>query len=266
MTAFKKQKTRDTMARGIIASLLGAFVMSCTGCGGGSGSPRTQQAQQTLQAPPKPVLLEVYGDSTAAGCTPTPGAQAIQPCHTAGFAVANPSPEQTLQSLLQAKYGSTVTVVNRGVAGNTAPALLTGDGLNLPWAQQMAQSKAQDIVLIFGINDSHVSVNEPVDTFQSNMSGLIRIAKAAGKTVLVETPNPVTDPSSASLRSYAAASIAAARMWDANVIDEFGFLSAQPAWDSMLSDGVHPTQGGYNLKAQFEFTALDPIVRNARVN
>jgi len=222
-------------------------------CGGGSG-PAAQSAPQ-----PKSVLVEVYGDSTALGCTVSAGASPGV-CQAPGYAQANPTAEQTLQALLQAKYGPTVTVANHGVAGNTIPAALTGDGVNLPWAQQMAQSKAQIVVFNFGINDSNVTSGESAAQFQANVSQLIQTAKAAGKTVVVETANPVNDPTRIALPDYVAAGIAAARMWDVNVIDEFGYLVTQPAWPSILSDNVHPTQAGYNLKAQVEFAVLDPIV------
>jgi lysophospholipase L1-like esterase len=189
----------------------------------------------------------------------TPGASPGV-CQAPGYAQANPTVEQTLQAQLQAKYGAAVTVTNHGVAGNTIPAALAGDGVNLPWSQQMAQSKARIVVFNFGINDSNVTSGESVAQFQANVSQLIQIAKAAGKTVVVETANPVNDPTRAALPDYVAAGIAAARTWDVNVIDEFGYLVTQPTWPSMLSDNVHPTQAGYNLKARVEFTALDPIV------
>lgn len=246
------------MAKGLCISVLGMFVMACSGCGGSGGSSPLPVAQQT--GVPKTVLVETYGDSTAAGCTPMQGAPAIQPCHTAGYAVSSPSPAQMLQSLLQTKYGSTVAVVDHGVAGNTIPAALTGDGVNLPWSQQMAQSKAQVVTFNFGINDSHAAANESVAAFQQNISQLIQIAKATGKTVVVITPNPTIDPANQSLAQYAASSVAAAKLWNVNVIDEFGALSSQPTWDSLLSDGVHPTVAGYEIKAQIDFQGIEPIV------
>jgi lysophospholipase L1-like esterase len=238
------------MARRLLTSILVLPMMVCSGYAVAGDKTRLS----------KPLLIEVYGDSTAAGCTPVHGAPAVQPCHTAGYAVADPSPEATLQSLLRAKYGSSVTVENRGVAGNTIPALLSGDSVNLPWVRQMAQSKAQIVSLNFGINDSKVAAKEPVDVFRRNLSDLIRIAKATGKIVVVETASPVNDPLFAALPTYVAASIAEATNSGVPVIDQYGYLHSRPTWNAMLADSVHPTQAGYNLRAKVEFEVFDRIV------
>src|ERR1700756_934080 len=49
------RSARKLMARGVIASFFGMFVMACSGCGGGGdgGSSPPQQAQQA--AAPKPI-------------------------------------------------------------------------------------------------------------------------------------------------------------------------------------------------------------------
>lgn len=250
------KRSKERIVKGVLASFLGALVVACSGCGGGGGGAPAPVAQ----AAPKAVLIEVYGDSTARNCTRTAGVPAGGICQTVDYAMASPTTEQTVQAQLQAKYSSTVTVSNLGVAGNTVPALITGDGLNLPWAQQMAQSKANIVVLIFGINDSNVASGESAEQFQANVSQLIQVAEAAGKTVVIETANPVNDPTRLALPQYVAAEIVIAQQWSVNVIDQFDYLSAMPDWISMLCDNVHPTQAGYNLKAQFEFQGLDPIV------
>lgn len=150
--------------------------------------------------------------------------------------------------------------MNHGIVGTTAARLLAGDGVNLPWAQQMAQSKATIVTFNFGINDSKTAANEPVNIFLDNEAELIRIAKAAGKIVVLETANPVTDPSCAALPSYVAASIAAASLWGIPVIDQYAYLSAQSGWNSMLSDTEHPTAAGYKLKADFAFIVMERLV------
>lgn len=152
-----------------------------------------------------------------------------------------------------------MTVANFGVPGTTAANLLGGDGVNLPWAQQMAQSKADIVIVRFGINDSHTP-SEPVDLFQSNEEEIVRIAKAAGKVVVLDTASPVTDPTCPQLPNYAAATRQAAYKWGITIVDLYAKLSAMPTWDSMLSDGVHPTDAGYQTIAQDEFDELDPVV------
>lgn len=233
-------------------------VATLSACGGGGGGPAALPSTQSTPKP-KNILIEVYGDSTALGCTVTPGASAGA-CQAAGYAQANPTAPQQLQTLLQAKYGTTVSVANHGVAGTTAARLLTGDGVNLPWAQQMAQSKADIVMFNFAINDSKMLANEPLAESQGNESQLVSIAKAAGKTVVIETANPVTDPSCAALPTYVAASLSVANTWGITAIDMYGFLETQPNWNSMLSDTEHPTAAGYVTKARFEFPAIDQLV------
>jgi lysophospholipase L1-like esterase len=247
---------KNSMASAMAMALACALTLSACG-GGGSGSPTQPAAPQ-----PKTVLIEAYGDSTMWGCTLTQGAPAGSKCVTIGYAqTAKPVPEQ-VQTFLQAKYGPTVTVVNHGVPGDLTPFLLSGDGFNLPWAQQMAQSKADIVYLNYGINDANATSGESASDFQANLNQIISIAKAAGKTVVLETANPVNDPTGAhdALPQFVAAELITAQQWDVTVIDQFNYLSGMANWDSLLSDPLHPTQDGYNLKAKFEFQALDPIV------
>ena len=187
------------------------------------------------------------------------GAAPTTQCQKANFIVAQPTAPQALQTLLQAKYGDTVTVANFGVPGTTAANLLGGDGVNLPWAQQMAKSKANIVIVRYGINDSHTP-SEPVNVFQSNEDEIVRIAKAAGKIVVLDTASPVIDPTCPQLPNYAAATRQAGYTWGITIVDLYAQLSAMPGWDSMLSDGVHPTATGYQIIAQAEFDALDPVV------
>lgn len=49
IASLKNTGAKENMARGIIASLLGIFVMACSGCGGGGGG----QASATAQSPAK---------------------------------------------------------------------------------------------------------------------------------------------------------------------------------------------------------------------
>lgn len=76
---FKSKKAKENMARGVIASLLGAFVVACSGCGGGGGSspvavatpaisipvviPASVQETQPVTAVPDPVSISNVGGS-----------------------------------------------------------------------------------------------------------------------------------------------------------------------------------------------------------
>jgi acyl-CoA thioesterase I len=243
-----------------IVAVLGAFTLAACGGGGGGSIPTPVQ-----QATPKTVLVELYGDSTQTGCTMVAGAPAGSKCETLGYAItANPVAAQ-VQTMLQAKYGSTVTVANHGVPGETTTELLAGDQYNLPWAQQMAQSKADIVVFNDGINDANTSSGETQGDYQANLNQIIKIARDAGKTVVVETANPVNDPTGAhdALPQFVAAELITAQQWGLTVIDQFDYLNGLGNWTSLLCDPLHPTQAGYNVKAQFEFRGLEPTVAAA---
>lgn len=55
IAAFKSKKAKEQMARGIIVSFLGMFVMACSGCGGGGGGSGSSLPAQTQTATPAPV-------------------------------------------------------------------------------------------------------------------------------------------------------------------------------------------------------------------
>ena len=125
-----------------------------------------------------------------------------------------------------------MVVINRAVPSTTARQQYEGrDGLNLPWRQQLASSKASVIVINRGINDAFQEVN-PVD-FRSVMASLITEALAAGKRVILQTPNQVMQP-------YAAGVLV-----NAQIIRDLGQLYKVPVSDTDLLPGgtidtLHP--------------------------
>jgi acyl-CoA thioesterase I len=244
----------------LAASLGCVSVLAACGGGGGGSSPTPVQ-----QATPKTILVELYGDSTQWGCTTVTGAPAGGKCETLGYAQTAQPVAAQVQTMLQAKYGASVTAVNRGVPGETTTELLAGDQYNLPWEQQMAQSQAQIVVFNDGINDSNAASGETQGDYQANLNQIIKVARDAGKTVIVETANPVNDPTGAhdALPQFVAAELITAQQWGLTVIDQFDYLNGLGNWDSLLCDPLHPTQDGYNVKAQYEFQGLEPVVAAA---
>ncbi|NOK41658.1 hypothetical protein C7296_09490 [Burkholderia thailandensis] len=246
--------------KGALVSLLGAFVVSCSGCGGGGGNdPQTVQAQQK-----KNILIEAYGDSTVRGCTAQAGAPASSDCPVAGYIVTPHNEPATLQYLLQQRYGAAVAVQNLGVAGTTLNDLLTGsNGVAMPWAQQMAQSKAQFVTMKFGINDAYAGGMTP-DAFAQELRSAISIARNAGKIIILETPNPIKTDHADLLASIAASTIKVAHESQTPVVDNFGYFSSMHNWEAYLSDGtMHPTADGYEIQGQISFTTISPLVFTA---
>jgi acyl-CoA thioesterase-1 len=249
ISAIKSKTTRETMARGLIASFFGMFAMACSGCGGGGGGSPAPAVAST----PRAILIEAYGDSTMKGYTYVNGVAQI---------AAQPAPA-ILEFGLQANYGDTITVANHGVNGSTAANLLNGDGVNLPWTQQMAQSQANLVYFNFGINDSRPESNESVAQYQQNLESLVKIAQAAGKMVILETPNPSGDPDTAALPSYVTAMRTVQAEFNLTLVDEYTYMLGLN-WQSLMSDALltHPTQYGYEVKGQYELPVFGPIIES----
>lgn len=141
----------------MLAGASAALLAGCYGGAGGAGETAT---------PPAPVI-EVYGESTLSGY---------------GLAPADTTPAR-LQAALPG-----VRVVNESVAGTTAGQQLAGtDGVHRPWAEQIGRSPAVLVIINRGINEAYKSV--PAETFRWQLTELVVIARAAGKGVVLQTPN-----------------------------------------------------------------------------
>jgi hypothetical protein len=254
MTALRGNKAIRVAYKGTVASILGALILACVACGGGGGGsvPMPAPAAQTPAVQPH-ILIEAYGDSTMRGFTYVNGVAVI---------AQQPAPA-ILEFLLQSNYGDGITVANHGVNGSTAMQLLNGDGTNLPWNQQMAQSKANIVYFNFGINDSRPENNESVSQYQQALETLVKIAQANNKKVILETPNPSGDPDASALPTYVDAMRAVQAEFNLTMIDEYQYLSGLN-WQSLMSDALltHPTQYGYEVKAQYELPVFGPVIKS----
>ncbi|MGN6085776.1 SGNH/GDSL hydrolase family protein [Trinickia sp.] len=262
------QSPDEIRHRHLVSAAFALFIaLGLSACGGGGGGspasspaapasdPVPANAQPTLPTP-KTILIEQYGDSTVYGQTNDARGNPVQSPQAAPV---------VLQGLLRTKYGASVTILNQGVPGTSAEQLLNGDGVHPKWQDQMAQSKANIVTIRFGINDS---ANGPgfVPMFSMYEDQLVSIAKAAGKTVVLENSSPVMPAPYAALPQYAQATLTVAKTWGIPSVDLYGYLIALSNWDSMLSDGIHPTAVGYSIIAQQELTIIGPIVKVAMAN
>ncbi|WP_185634051.1 SGNH/GDSL hydrolase family protein [Burkholderia stagnalis] len=243
--------------KGAICSLLGALVVSCSGCGGGGdGSAAPVQAAQSA---PRTVLIESYGDSTTQGW---------QVVNGTGQVTKNSEPV-VLQRLLQEQFGTTVTVSNNGVGSTEASQLLNGtDGAHPTWQNQMASSKAQIVTLNFGLNDAYYDAvkkdglaAESPDDFSSIITQLVQIARQYGKQVVIFEPNPTCDPVRPPLMpAYISALRQVASAQQVPIVSEFDVIQAIPNWQSLLTDCLHPSDALYQKKAELEFPAVASAV------
>ncbi|MDR8102436.1 SGNH/GDSL hydrolase family protein [Burkholderia cenocepacia] len=244
--------------KGALISLLGAFVVSCSGCGGGGGDSGSTPAP-AAESTPRAVLVESYGDSTTQGWQVVNGSGQVTP---------NSAPA-VLQKLLQDRFGTTVTVSNNGVGSTEASQLLNGtDGVHPTWQNQMAASKAQIITLNFGLNDAYYTTAkkdgvaaESPDDFATTMTQLVQIARQSGKQVIIFEPNPTCEAIRQPLiPSYVSALRQVAAAQQVPIVDEFDAILAMPDWQSMLTDCLHPSDALYAKKAALEFPAVSAAI------
>ena len=208
------------------------------------------------------LTIACYGDSTCYGWTtngeaggPKPGADG-----TVQNQVAMPAP-LGLQTLLQ-MTDPTVTVLNNGHVGTTCADYLNAtNGVPQPWSAEMAATPAQWVLIILGIND------EP-DELAANYPTLVSIAQAAGKRVIIQTPNALDIPASILAKVENERAIYAANP-NSILVDFHAYTTDMGgAWHDLLSysdingkwDGIHPTQAGYDLMASVERDVLVPII------
>lgn len=234
-------------------TLLPLFLAACGGGGGDSTEPQAAPAPATAPAP-KTVLIEAYGDSTMYGfasTSPTTGA------YTDSNAPAY------LQQFLRGIYGPVVTVANEGVGGTTLGELIAGkDGKHLPWAQQMANSHAQVVIVNHGMNDVLAGVGETPDQYRALLVEFVTVARQNGKTPVFDEPNPACDTQHNALASYVKIMDDVGQQMGVPVVSQFAYIQTLPNWQGYLADCIHPSPALYAIKAQRMAVVLSPLVAN----
>ncbi|HYC43611.1 MAG TPA: SGNH/GDSL hydrolase family protein [Noviherbaspirillum sp.] len=183
-------------------------------------------------------VIEYYGDSTIWGYQSQTGERVAKPA-PAVFAESLPNPGR-------------FEVRNEGVNGSTACALLHGtDGRHAPWREQMAKSKARYVFVNFAINDQW---KDDLATYTGCLRSLARVAKAHGKQMIFETPNPTRDSGPDSLDVYVNAMRRVAMEEAVPLIDQYRYLTERldgQSHTTLCPDGLHPSDAGYVLKGRF---------------
>ncbi|WP_164977947.1 SGNH/GDSL hydrolase family protein [Burkholderia pseudomallei] len=198
-------------------------------------------------------MIEAYGDSTQYGVTFSQSAGWTQNPYNAPY---------YLNTSLQAQFGAAVTVSNQGVSSTSAAMLLYGtDGAHLPWAQQMAQSRAQIVTINHAINDSGLGHETPAD-YKFALEQLIGIARAAGRAVVLEEPAPVCHDAAkaALLDQYILIMESVAQSLNVPIVLNYAYIKTLPNWRTMEPDCIHPDADLYKIIADRESRVVAPIV------
>ena len=269
--AEKMNLTSKKMIRGILASLFGALMVSCGGCGGGGGGGSSDSAAKSpsAPAPAKAINIDAEGDSTMAGVQNFVGTFA-----GASYSFTENGPTAVLQAELRSTFDNTVTVENRGVGGSSVCQRIIGDPARYKetLAVSLASDKAQIVIGNWAINDADSHMSESPSQYQQCLEQFVDIVRASGKTPVLEEPNPVlgavyypAEPGAYdSLPNYVAIMNAVAQEKGVLLIQQYNFIQSLPNWKSMLTDGVHPTDALYKIKADREASALTPLVKSMR--
>lgn len=251
----------------VIATLLLSIILCACGGGGGGGgdstasmlsnalagntnpttdmpsandipSTETPAEQPGAPKPAQALTIDYYGDSTIWGYGSGSGTRVAAPA-PAAFAAALPN---------SARH----TVRNEGVNSSDACQLLNGrDGKHPAWDTQMASSDADVVIINHAINDQW---RMDVGTYKSCLTSLAVKAKAHGKKVIFETPNPTRDAGADSLGVYVNAMKAVAAQQGAPVIDQYNYLLSYLNGQSPYSicpDGLHPNDAVYAMKGKY---------------
>lgn len=240
------------MAKGLCASALGMLVMACSGCGGGGGSSAPPVvASPTQSKSVQTITIDAEGDSTMWGLEKDASGQPFQ--------TKNNAPA-VLQSVLQGEFSARIVVNNNGV-----PSASVADSLNgtAPYysgvfEKRLAVSLAQIVIENYAINDAQ---RVTTDQFYSNLTTWVERVRMAGKTPVLEEPNPITRPGLPELAPYVEIIDQVASIQNVPVIRQFDYIQTLPNWQSMLNDGVHPGDALYAIKAQREAQVLNAIVQ-----
>lgn len=132
----------------------------------------------------------------------------------------------------------------------------------------MKNSKANIVTLNFSLNDSYFQsvptpgvIAETPQAYAEILKQLITIARNNGKQVVLYEPNPVCkEPRQSKLQYYVAHMNIVANELAVPIVAEYYPLLNIPAWQSMLSDCVHPLDSMYSLKAGYELPVISVII------
>lgn len=234
-----------------------AIASVLAGCGGGGdagGSTSVAEAAPLQQActSPKPVAIQLFGDSTMWGYNGV----------TRDKTRAAIYPELALQQIMDSTFGAgAVTVSTRAVNGTRSTDLLQGtDGVNQPWPGSVA---ADVVVLNFGINEKSSGMSA-----QTYMANLRALATAPARVVF-QTPLPTWVPRDAPTpsTSFAPEMRDVAAQLEITVADAGAYALGIASWNSATyaPDGIHPNASTYQgLMRDVLALTLVPIVRELR--
>lgn len=258
IAVFASKNMREKMARGVIASFLGMFVMACGGCGGGGGSSNPAATAAAQPTPPKAVQVVFAGDSTSVG-TEFIGGKYVQ----TGVARAD------LETALQSALGNSVTVSTNGMFGSTLEQMIAGtNGFPQSYSAFLASSPAKVVIENFALNEPFW---DTPDQFKQALIQFVTLTQQAGKVPVLEEPNPnciqntqndFAYPQGITVAPYVQAIRDVAQAYNIAIVHQYDQIKAMPNWCALMSDFYeHPGDQLYAIKAKNQAAVLIPIIQ-----
>jgi lysophospholipase L1-like esterase len=215
---------------GGIADLTGAMTNANTGAatmGDAASTGAATMGNAATMSAATPALnnynIDAFGDST-----------------TYGYNAGNQLTDNMVTSA-QSALGEGYSVNNMGVNSTTVGDLLTGaNGTGNNWANSLANDSGV-VVLNYGLNEA--SRGESLESFRNNLTKAINQAKAAGKQVVLQTPNVVGSSIGygGNVEAYADVIRDVASSTGSALDDKFAFTSGRKdVFDTSTNDDLHP--------------------------
>lgn len=203
------------------------------------------------------VLIQYFGDSTIFGANPK----------KLNCQVSRSAPS-AMAELFEKKYGKTVLVWNEGISGTKADYYLSGE--HGSWQEIMGKSAANIVIVNWGMNDAWFDPGVSVETYKAQLAALADAAKSKGKTIIFETPNPISvdkkpfgDQAKADrLEVLISAMRQVAAEKNSPLIDQYNYVKSISNWKDLIPDGVHPKPELYRLKGEYSAMIVDSIVKS----
>lgn len=179
------------------------------------------------------------------------------------FYTFNPQSEPAeTQAILQAQFGSTVTIDNRA-EGGTASTLLNMmagvDGGGPPFAPRIKSSQAQIVLDSHAVNDD---LSQSLGPYSDALAAWVQAVRAAGKIPVLEEPNPVCDDDHPYLQNYVSVMDNIAVAYNVPLVKQYDYILSLPNWQSHLGACFYPDDWLYAIKAQREAAVLAPLVQS----
>jgi lysophospholipase L1-like esterase len=172
---------------------------------------------------------------------------------------------RTIPMVCGQHFGPSVTCLNHAIGGTTSAEWLYARGaVPITWEARMAACDADVVAINTGINDAFVPGHTPADHAWCYRE-FTRIARAAGKTMVFVSPNPINLSHNVQLWDLKHTVDGVAASLGVPVVNMYDAIAhGCPQWPAFLPDAVHPNQPLYEFMGHVAYMTLAPLLQCQR--